>query len=92
MGSLDFQGDISVYLSSTEIKKMHSNVVEGAIIKLNKLQQQGKCLILVNDNKSSLNGYGIGVVRTINQQNSIGNIELFVNKVYYEVLNEKSVI
>ncbi|MBU3904762.1 MAG: hypothetical protein KJ906_01270 [Nanoarchaeota archaeon] len=87
IGTVDFQRDVTVYLTPEEISKISSEVIEGVLIRISNKKQQGQVFVSVNDERKSENGYGVGIVDRLWEECPIA--ELFVGDYAYQRLKER---
>jgi len=93
IGAIDYQQDISIYLSPEEIEKLPNNVLEGVIIRTAHPKQQGLGKLSINPSRENENGSGIGINNTPKyfKRNNF-EIEIFMGDWAYKYFQKNGVI
>ncbi len=93
IGCIDRHRDIAVYFKDDDVKRLESEVLEGALIKIHRPKQQGKVFVSISDSRYNENGFGIGVADDgWGANEATGKIELFVRPELYQQLAKVGVV
>ncbi|PIN89719.1 hypothetical protein COU60_02805 [Candidatus Pacearchaeota archaeon CG10_big_fil_rev_8_21_14_0_10_34_76] len=84
IGSIASNYDIEVYLEPEEIVRMAGEKIEGCLIKAHLPKLQGIVSLCIDDEKSRLNGQGIGVDDSAYGRGNDFRIDLYMSQYIYE--------